>query len=362
MRIFFSAGEASGDAYAAALAKEYDRTFPNSAQFEGIGGPKLAETGAKIHASSSNWGAISIIQSLKVVPRVLKGCLKAKKQLETGQPGVFIPIDFGFANIRLAKIAKSKGWKVLYFVPPGSWRRDRQGKDLPNITDAIVTPFPWSAELLRKAGADAHFFGHPLLDMMLPKPAGETREPYIAVLPGSRFHEIHLHLPILAKALPDDKKAVFAVAPNLNRDELIQTWAKLAPNRKNDEFASSIEILQNAEAAVVCSGTATLQAAIYQTPTVLIYQVSPWMRFEARILGVDKKLKFIGLPNLLLDRLVIPELVAEFCTPEAVSAELKKLEDPQVRATMQQGFDEIKSILGEPGCLKKTVELIHQLA
>src|SRR5688572_21772274 len=123
MRVFFSAGEASGDAYAAALLREMVRLGSGLRfLFEGVGGSQLSAAGANVVVDSSKWGAISILQSLKVAPRVVGGYSKAKRALRKGRPGLFIPIDFGYVNVRLARYAKKQGWKVLYFIPPGSWR------------------------------------------------------------------------------------------------------------------------------------------------------------------------------------------------------------------------------------------------
>src|SRR5437773_804643 len=137
MRIFLSAGEASGDAYAAALIREI-RKVRSDLQFEGIGSSRLAAQIGSLVQDTSRWGAISIVQSVAVAPRVIAGFFAAKRAMRRGQPGLLIAIDFGFFNIRLCRFAKRNGWKVLYSVPPGSWRRDKQGTDLPVLTDAIV--------------------------------------------------------------------------------------------------------------------------------------------------------------------------------------------------------------------------------
>src|SRR5687768_10354669 len=165
MRVLISTGEASGDAYGAALAK---RIFDHSsdALIEGSGGPRMRDAGVALVVDSSSWGAIGIAQALRVAPRVVSGMRRIKEALRQGQPGLFVPIDFGFANIRLAREAKSRGWKVLYFVPPGSWRRDRQGADLAEVCNAVSTPFEWSADILRGMGVEAHWFGHPIKELI----------------------------------------------------------------------------------------------------------------------------------------------------------------------------------------------------
>ena len=122
--------------------------------FQAVGGRRLEAAGARIVADSSSWSAMSVVESARVFARALIGFYRARAELRKGSPGVLVPIDFGFFNVKLARYAKSLGWKVLYFMPPGSWRKDSQGADLPAITDAIVTPFPWSAEMLNDMGAN----------------------------------------------------------------------------------------------------------------------------------------------------------------------------------------------------------------
>ncbi|RYG19321.1 hypothetical protein EON82_21605, partial [bacterium] len=165
MRIFVSTGEASGDAYGAALVGEL-RARGEAGPYEGLGGTRMRDQDVDLLADSSHWGAITISQSLPLVRRVMGSYYRAKRALSAGQPGLFVPIDFGYVNIRLARHAKARGWKVLYFVPPGSWRRHKQGKDLPAVTDAIVTPFSWSAEILERMGANVRWFGHPIKSLL----------------------------------------------------------------------------------------------------------------------------------------------------------------------------------------------------
>ena len=151
-------------------------------------------------------------------------------------PGLFLPIDFGYVNIRLARHAKRSGWKVLYFVPPSSWRRDKQGKDLPVITDAVATPFSWSADLLAAKGAQAFWFGHPILQLLKERKVGHAPDVSgrIAILPGSRSHEIKENLPLLAATLKEPVE--FALAPSVNVEKFRAVWQRLAPNRPDDRF------------------------------------------------------------------------------------------------------------------------------
>ena len=371
MRVFFSAGEASGDAVAAELSfllKERSLREGTLLSFEGIGGQKFAESGAKIVASSLSWGVIGIVQAAKVIPRVLDGYLKAKKALATGTPGLFIPIDFGFINVRLARWAKSHGWKVLYFTPPGNWRKDRQGVDLPAITDAIVTPFSWSAEILNQMGATAYWFGHYLKQMVKESSSeqGEVRGPRkVACFPGSRLHEIHHNLiPLTGLSNADGLGSLeFAVASTMSQEELRSKWEGIvkgssieATFTQNDVYG----VLKRARAAVICSGTATLEAALCKCPTVVIYRGSKMMELEYKILS--PKIKYISLPNILLDRPVLPELIQWDATPQKIRERLLPLmEDSSERKAQVDAFEEIDQLLGADDALTQTASLALEM-
>ncbi len=361
MRIFLSAGEASGDAYAAALVREL-RMQAGHLEITGLGGSRLAAEIGALVVDTSHWGAISIVQSVRVAPKVSAGFLKAPRELRKGSPGLFIPIDFGFFNIRLCRTAKALGWKVLYFVPPGSWRRDKQGRDLPSRTDAVVTPFPWSADILAKMGANVHFFGHPIKQLIKESGVSVSQRNTVALLPGSRNHELWRNLPMLAGALKDLASVEFAISPNLNLEEIQAKWGSLAPGRSDGFTQGNVyAVLGRAQAGIICSGTATLEAALMRCPHVVVYRVTQAMVREAKIVGF-KLPEFISLPNIILQRRVVPEIVDLDIPPERIRSEF----DPLLRQSAQRqaqldAFAEIDDILGPDDAITKTAELALDL-
>lgn len=363
MRLFFSAGEASGDDYGAAILRKISELAPGKFQAEAVGMARLESAGAKIIADSRTWGVISIIQSLKVYPRCLLAFQKVKKALRTGPPGIAIPIDFGFFNVRFAKYAKSHGWKVVYFSPPGAYRKDRQGKNLPELSDAIVTPFPWSCEILKSMGANAYFFGHPMKEMVANR--GAARDPNrIGLLPGSRHAEIGELLPVLADAVRDlPHVCEFAVAQTVTADELRRKWAELCPGRKQDLFTEGdvSGVLSRSLAAVCCSGTVTLTAAICQTPQVVVYRVTKAMEREARLLRF--KPGIISQPNILLGRVFLPELIQHEATGSAIRKQLEPLlTDSKERQAQLDGYAELSGMLGGDDAITQTAQLILEMA
>ena len=356
-RIFLSAGEASGDAYGAALVEALRRRGADG-PFEGIGGPRLAAQGVRMLADSSHWGAITISQSLPLVRRVFGAYFRAKRALAAGESGLFLPIDFGYVNIRLARWAKARGWRVLYFVPPGSWRRDKQGRDLPAVADRVVTPFSWSAEILNRMGADARWFGHPIKELIHGGTgASPASRASLALLPGSRRHEIENNLPVLAEALRDWPSPIeFALAPGADEGAMRAQWP-----REGDAFTvgDTRGALRRARAAVVCSGTATLEAALLGVPTVVVYQADEKMRREERILtrlGLFRRPEYVALPNILLRRSAVPERI-DRVDPVWLRAQIEALwEEGPARGAQLAAFEELDALLGPDDAIERTAE------
>lgn len=358
MRIFLSAGEASGDTYAAELIKAL-KERRQDLEFSAVAGPRVREQGAEIAADSTHWGSIGIYESLKVAPAVMSGLKGAIRELKKGPPGLCIPIDYGFMNIKVARNAKEMGWKVLYFIPPGSWRKTKQGADLPEVTDEIVTPFPWSADILNGMGASAHFFGHPLIDLSLKNEfAGERTG--IAILPGSRIHEVKPNLEVIAAAIKDLGEPVhFGVARSISREKLAALWRQFGGGEAH-YWDSAQEAFHRAKTAIVCSGTATLEAALCGCPATVIYRAAPMMYMEYKIR--KPKFDWISLPNIILGRGLLTELIQEDASAEAIRREVKALlESPERQREVESGYAELRAQLGEPGAIQKTVDLALQM-
>lgn len=335
---------------------------------QAVGGRLLRAAGAQIVADSSDWGAIGIAESLKVYPRARAGLRKAQRALAAGKPGVFVPIDYGYMNIGLARLAKQLGWKVVYFSPPGAWRKDKQGADLPSVTDAIVTPFSWSAEILNRMGGNALWYGHPIKQMIGESLGAENDERQatndgvgVAVLPGSRKSEIELILPLFAAVVRDLPEPVeVAVASTLDLEDIKRRWREVAPNRA-DTFTvgDTYGVLRRARAALVCSGTATLEAALCGCPHVVAYKVSKLVELQARLIRF--KVTHIAQPNILLDRTIVPEFIQRAATSEAVRGALRDLlDDGAKREAQLQAFQELDELLGPDDAIDRTAALLAQ--
>lgn len=362
MRIFFSAGEASGDAYAGALAIAVQQLNPN-ASFEGVGGKALLEAGGNLIADSRRWGAVGILESVKVSPIIIAGYLRTRSALRKGKPGVFVPIDFGFLNIKLAKLAKQLGWKVLYFVPPGSWRREKQGADLPKVSDEIITPFSWSKDILDRMGANVHYFGHPILSMIPKDSVVERSTDKVAIMPGSRMHEITANLDVIIQSakLAGITTLELVIAPTLTESVLDQILAKcdltgMTLTTTRDRY----QALREGRIAILCSGTATLEAALCGCPSIIMYRGSKMAELEYNIR--KPKFEFIGLPNLILRRAVMPELILNDANPERIARLARDLlPDGPIRQAQLDAFAELRGSLMPDDCIQQSARRIVAL-
>lgn len=361
-RVVIVSGEASGDLYGADLAR-YLATWVRPIEIWGVGGVRMQEAGVHLIADSRAWGAIGIIESLKVVPRVWRVFLKVRRFLKRNRPDLFVPIDFGAFNIPLCRWAKTQGIPIVYYMPPSSWRRDRQGRDLPAVTDAVLTPFPWSAEILRSMGANAIRIRHPLLRLTHPH---ETKSafcqrlgldpdrPIVALLPGSRTHEVRALTTLYARVanllterIPE-VQFVLSVAPYFRIEYLHRLWAGGQSQWVPTETRPVWDMLAHADCAVICSGTATLESALLGTPMLIVYRGDTLMNLEYRLRRRSLQLEMIGLPNLILGRKVVPELIQNEAIPRTVSQLVTELlRKGENYFQQKQAFSEIRRILGE---------------
>ncbi|MCS7066883.1 MAG: lipid-A-disaccharide synthase [Fimbriimonadales bacterium] len=375
MRVLIVAGEASGDLYGADLARHLQAKHPTLELF-GVGGVRMQQAGVQLLADSQRWGAIGVVESLRVLPAVLRAFGQLKCSMRRLLPDLLIPIDFGAFNVPLCRWAKQRGFKVCYYMPPGSWRRDAQGRDLPAITDWILTPFPWSAQRLQAMGATAVRIRHPLLRLArpaMPQSAFCERlgldpdRPIVALLPGSRRHEVVAHTPLYARVaelvnarLPE-VQFVLSVAPGVPTDWVHRLWAEGSRNWVPTETRPVWDMLAYADVAIVCSGTATLEAALLGTPMLIVYRGSNLMNLEYRLRRRRLALRHIGLPNLLLEREVCPELIQEEAVPSQLTHHLiTLLQQDESYRRQKEAFEQIRRLLGEGETLSEGPEWIEQ--
>jgi lipid-A-disaccharide synthase len=357
MRIFMSTGEASGDMTAAALAEAIREQRPD-ATFTGIGNERMRAAGFALTARTNGWASMGPIDALGKIPGLAAALFAHVFRLCADPVDLIVLIDFGAFNVRLARILRAFGYKrpILYFFPPSAWfDKPRTAYAVAKSTRAL-TAFEHQRNFYRSLGLEIGYVGHPLVSLVQARPARSAASNgggVIALLPGSRRREVLFHLPRLLQACAllqerrPDLEILVSVAANAIAG-LVQD--ALARERlKNVRLVQgSREALDAADVAFVASGTAVLEATLREVPTVALYVVS---EAQAKIARRIYKRRFVTLPNLLLDRPLVPELLQEDATPQGLAqAAGDLLRDASAQLA---GMREVRGKLGPADALKR---------
>lgn len=375
-RILMVAGEASGDALGARLAAALRRADP-SVKLYGVGGAAMRAAGVDILLDSAELSVMGFSELGRELGRVLGALRMLRRELREGRPDLFVPVDFPDFNLPLCRSARKVGVPVFYYVSPQvwAWRRGRIDTIARNVTRMLVL-FPFEAEIYRGHGIDAHFVGHPLAgDVVATRPREEVRrelgvgadQRLLALLPGSRRREVEAMLPPMLEAaasLGPGVVPVVAEAPSLAADLVPAILARAAaggcpPSTVASRRGDTYNLLAAADVALVTSGTATLEGALVGCPLVVAYRMSAFSYALARRLV---KVPFIAMPNLLLGRRVVPELVQHEADAAHLAAEAGRLlSDAGDRERMLADFGEIRRLLARPGAADRAAELALEL-
>jgi lipid-A-disaccharide synthase len=368
MKYYVVAGEASGDLHGANLMKALKERDP-LAEFRFFGGDlMLAEGGTlvKHYADMAFMGFFEVAANLRTILKNLAFC---KQDIFNYQPDVLILIDFPGFNLKIAQAAHENKVPVYYYISPKVWAwNQKRVLKIKRIVDHLFCILPFEVDFYKKWGMDVDYVGNPLLDAISAfKPdqdfyKNNNLDPdkkIIALLPGSRKQEINYLLPTMLAAADKypDHQFIVAGAPSFNI-EFYQQY--LSGKNIPVLFNATYDILSNAHAAVVASGTATLEAALFNVPQVVVYKGNPISITIARIVI---RIGFISLVNLIMDKAVVKELIQQDCTPETIGAELGLiLNDKDYRATMLSNYDLLDERMGKSGASAKTADLILKYA
>jgi lipid-A-disaccharide synthase len=370
-RFLIVAGEASGDMYGADVARSLIRKFPNC-QIYGLGGQRMRDAGVQLEGDISNTaviGPFEVISSLASLYRVFR---RLAERVEMEPPTAAILIDFPDFNLRLGKRVKDAGVPVIYYVSPQVWAwREGRVKQLRKLVNKMLVIFPFEEEMYRKAGVDVEFVGHPLVDTVRATKSKEEfcaaykldpRKPILALLPGSRPKEVRFILPTLCEASTlisqrkPDTQFVLPMASGLHR-ELIENLTKHRPITiiTNDTY----NCIRYARAAIVASGTATLETALLGTPEVIVYRISQasWLLGKALL-----KVRLFGIVNIILGEEVVPELFQERMTAEEVSKmALRLMDDVWVQSRIRGNYEKLRRQLGSGNVADRVVEAVAKV-
>lgn len=367
-RILFSAGEASGELYAAELLRHLRRLRPE-VEALGLGGDRLAGQGARLLFHIRDLAVMGLVEVLRHLRR-LRGIFAAVlAEVDRQRPDLAVLVDYPDFNLRLARELHRRGVPVVYYVSPQlwAWRRGRMRQIQAHVRRMLVL-FPFEEPLYREAGVPVTFVGHPLVDLVEPprdreaflREAGlDPARPVLAVLPGSRPGEIAHNLPVLAGALRllrgrrPDVQPLLARAPALE-PQLLRTH--LAGLDVPTVTGRSTEVLGAAQAALVASGTATVETALVGTPMAVVYRVSPLSYFLGRRFV---SVSHFAMVNLIAGREVVRELIQGDFTPERVLQEaLRLLEDGPYAERMRADLADVRARLGQPGASVRAAEAV----
>jgi lipid-A-disaccharide synthase len=367
MKYYLIAGEASGDLHGANLMKAL-KERDQQAEFRFFGGDKmLAEGGTLVkHISDMAFmGFIEVVANLNTILKNLKFC---KEDLIVWQPDVLVLIDFPGFNLKIAEFAKKNNLLVCFYISPKVWAwNQKRVLKIKRVVDHLFCILPFEVDFYKKWDMEVDYVGNPLLDAVADfKPEVDflknnqlSAKKIIALLPGSRKQEISRLLPEMI-GLTDrfpDYQFVIAGAPNFNMQYYGQFFGQEGIPVL---FNSTYDLLSNAEAAVVASGTATLETALFNVPQVVVYKGHPISISIARMVI---KIKFISLVNLIMDREVVKELIQQDCSKQKIAAELDMiLNNKRYRRKMLADYDQLDEKMGKPGASAKTAGLIIKYA
>lgn len=348
--IFLSAGEPSGDLHGAAVARALRERWPD-VELIGLAGPRMQAEGVEAIVPFERLSVMGFVEVLRHLPFFVRLLRRADRTLRRGNVDLVIPIDYPGFNLRLAGRAAQAGVPVLYYIAPQvwAWHRSRAGK-LAEIADRLAVILPFEEEVFSAHGAEVRFVGHPLMDEAAPALgrnafcAGLGLDPdrrILALFPGSRAQEVERHLDPFGRAARKVVDARWHVQPVVARSPDVPAAAYAAASFPVTTDGRSL--LRHAHAALVKSGTTTLEAALAGVPMVIAYRTHPATFWLARRLV---RVEHVGLANLVAGRRIAPELLQEEATPAALAEALLPLVDEgPARSRALEGVQEVQAAL-----------------
>jgi lipid-A-disaccharide synthase len=372
-----SCGEPSGDLYAGALARELLR-IESSTVITGFGSEQLRSAGADLVADFQGLSVTGLLEVARVLPRTYAIYRRLLAHAEAARPDVFVAVDFPDFNFRLAHAMRRLGVPVVYYISPQLWAwRPGRMKTMQRIADRVLVIFPFEEAIYRRAGVAVEWVGHPLLDVahapqrrdsFLAGLGLDPAKPVVALLPGSRINEVQAILPGLLDAAriihrrSPATQFVLARAPHLPDDLFVGIGAGI------DGEGPAIAVLENAtddvlaaaDVALLASGTVTVQAALRECPMVVVYRLSP---LTYRLGRPFVRVNMFAMANLVAGQQVVPELMQDDFTPDAVATHaLALLEEPRRAEAMRTELRNVRAKLGTPGASRRAAEAVRAVA
>ena len=367
MRYYVLAGEASGDLHASNLIKEIS-LIDNQAQFRGFGGDLMEKAGMTVlkhYRDMAFMGLMPVVMNIRTIKNNFRFCEQDMLEFE---PDVLVLVDYPGFNLRMAKFAKAHGIRTFYYISPKIWAwKEKRVHKVKAFVDEMFTILPFETEFYQKYDYPVNYVGNPLLDAILEKKTEPdyphffaennlSEKPVLAILPGSRKGEISVLLPTMLKAAAQfpQYQCIIAGAPNMGI-EFYQPFMK--ENQVPIIWGKTYEILIHSRAAIVSSGTATLETAILNVPQVVVYQMTPNWLFK--YLKFFLTTKWVSLVNIILGREAVVELIqSDFNLKNVVDEMRKILQNPEYEKRMLADYKDMMIKLGEPGASKRAAVLM----
>ena len=354
MRYYLVAGERSGDLHGSNLVKALKKNDA-SAEFRGFGGEYMQEAGVQLathYRELAFMGLAELITNANKIKKYIRAC---REDIVAYKPDVIILIDYGGFNLQIARFGKKRGFTIYYYIPPKYWAwYQNRALWLKPYVDRMFVILPFEKDFFKKFNWESDYVGNPVLDAVKnhlaeneslnksSEVSDNNDSQVIALLPGSRKQELKRIIPLMAKVVKNFPDRKFAVAAVNNLDK---SWYSALTTFKNVRlvFEDTYNLLMKSSAAIVTSGTATLETALFKVPQIVVYKANALSYWLAKGLI---KVEFISLVNLIAGREVVKEMIQSQASAENVSKELHRvLEDQSYRSTMLVGYDEIITIL-----------------
>lgn len=361
-KVYIISGERSGDLHASNLVNSMSKLNPELS-FRGMGGSYSKDAGVELAVDYSEVALMGFLEVVLGFRKVLKYLRLVKKDILQFKPDAIILVDYGGFNMKIAAFAKENSIPVHYYIPPKvwAWNQNRAFK-LKATTDHIYSILPFETEFFRKFDLEVQYVGNPLLDEIRKFKQHDfffqkneiSYQPIIALLPGSRKQEVNSMLDRMIELVSEFPNAQFVIAGVNSLDETVYDPARKAGIKV--VFNQTYDLLSHATAAVVTSGTATLETALFRVPQIVVYRTSSLSFAIAKNLI---RVPFISLVNLIAEKEVVKELIQDdFSVPKLKAELLKILTNMVYKGQILQGYDLITEKLGEGSASDKTAELI----
>lgn len=368
MKYYIIAGEASGDLHGSNLIKQL-KSLDSTAHFRCWGGDKMQSQGVTLVKHIKDLAFMGFIEVVSNLPTILKNISFCKQDILSYQPDAIILIDYPGFNLRIAEFAKQHGLKVIYYISPQvwAWKQSRVKKIKANV-DCMMVILPFEQGFYKQHNYDVFYTGHPLLDAIEEIKGNSNTwtdfihvnqlpdKPIIALLPGSRMQEISTMLPLMLQVEKyfSAYQFVVAAAPSIPSE-----FYKSVMGNSNVKlvYDQTYQLLQHTKAALVTSGTATLETALFNVPEVVCYKGN---KISYQIARKLIKVKYISLVNLIMDQEIVKELIQDALNEAQLKENLTKLLEPNYQLQLKNAYSELRNKLGGKGASERAAKHIHE--